>query len=137
MIDAADLAAVGVGDELPTISQQSTLSTSVMYAAASGDYNPLHFDDSFASQVSPTGGIIAHGMYSMGLASRVLTAWAGGPERVLAVDVRFTKPFPLGSTTTFGGTVHAIDEQTITVKLWAKNDATEQAVLRGTGTVRR
>lgn len=137
MTDAVDLAAVQVGDELPTISQQSTLSTSVMYAAASGDYNPLHFDDSFASHVSPTGGIIAHGMYSMGLASRVLTAWAGGPDRVIDVDVRFTKPWPLGSTTTFGGTVSAVDGDTITVKLWARNDLTEQAVLRGSGTVRR
>ncbi len=132
-----DLAAAQVGDELPTISQQSTLSTSVMYAAASGDYNPLHFDESFAKHVSPTGGIIAHGMYSMGLASRLLTAWAGGPEKVIDIDVRFTKPFPLGSTTTFGGTVSAINDDTVTVKLWARNDDTEQVVLRGSGTVRR
>jgi acyl dehydratase len=56
-----------------------------MYAGASGDMNPLHYDQDFAGQVSPTGGIIAHGMYSMGLASRLLTAFAGGPEQVLEV----------------------------------------------------
>ena len=64
-------------DRLPEVSQESNLTTSVMYAGASGDFNPLHFDQGFAAQVSPTGGIIAHGMYSMGLASRLLTEWAG------------------------------------------------------------
>ena len=92
----ADLSTVEVGQELPTITQESTLITSVMYAAASGDYNPLHYDESVASQISPTGGIIAHGMYSMGLASRLLTEFAGGPEHVVEVDVRFTRPWPLG-----------------------------------------
>jgi acyl dehydratase len=126
---------VTVGTELPTIEQTSSLMTSVMYAGASGDMNPLHYDEAFASQVSPTGGIIAHGMYSMGLASRVLTQWAGGPEHVVSVEVRFTKPWPLGSTTTFGGTVKSVEDGLATVELWADNDDGER-VLRGTGTAR-
>ena len=100
-----DLSTVEVGQELPTITQESSLITSVMYAAASGDYNPLHYDESVASQISPTGGTIAHGMYSMGLASRLLTEFAGGPEQVTEIDVRFTRPWPLGTATTFGGVV--------------------------------
>lgn len=131
-----DLTTVSVGDALPEIRQQSTLMTSVMYAAASGDYNPLHYDESVAEHISPTGGIIAHGMYSMGLASRLLTSWAGGPDRVEQVDVRFTKPFPLGTTTVFSGTVSAIADGEITVKLTAVNEDTGETVLRGTGTVR-
>ena len=71
-----------VGAELPAISQPSNLVTSVMYAGASTDYNPLHYDQAFAGQVSPTGAPIAHGMYSMGLVSRMLTAAAGGPAGV-------------------------------------------------------
>ena len=50
---------ITAGTELPTIEQTSSLSTSVAYAGASGDHNPLHFDQEFAGQVSPTGGIIA------------------------------------------------------------------------------
>lgn len=123
------------GTELPTISQPSNLVTSVMYAGASGDMNPLHYDESFASNVSPTGGIIAHGMYSMGLASRVLTEWAGGPDRVIAVEVRFTKPWPLGTTTTFGGTVLSVEDGVATVELWADNVGGER-ILKGTGRVR-
>ena len=131
-----DLQDVEVGHELPTIEQQSTLTTSVMYAAASGDYNPLHYDEDVASQISPTGGIIAHGMYSMGLASRVLTAFAGGPERVLELDVRFTRPWPLGTTTTFGGTVKEVTDDEIVVTMHATNDNGDR-VLRGRGRVRR
>jgi len=74
---------ISVGDELTPVTAESNLTTSVMYAGASGDMNPLHYDPSFAAQVSPTGGIIAHGMYSMGLTSRMLTAFAGGAERVV------------------------------------------------------
>lgn len=126
---------VTVGTELPTVEQQATLMTSVMYAGASGDMNPLHYDGSFASQVSPTGGIIAHGMFSMGLASRVVTSWAGGPERVIAVDVRFTRPWPLGTTTTFGGEVVDVSADVATVRLWARNENGDD-VLTGTGKVR-
>jgi acyl dehydratase len=122
------------GAELPTIAQQATLMTSVAYAAASGDYNPLHYDQDFAGQVSPTGGIIAHGMYSMGLASRLLTEYAGGPEQVLEVSVRFTRPWPLNSTTTFGGTVDAVDDGVATVSLWAENEDGDR-IMRGTGRI--
>lgn len=132
----ADLSTVEVGQELPTITQQSTLITSVMYAAASGDYNPLHYDEAIASQISPTGGIIAHGMFSMGLASRLLTEFAGGPEHVAEIDVRFTRPWPLGSSTTFGGTVTEVTDEQIVVALQATNDNGD-SVLKGTGRIRR
>ena len=80
--------AIDVGTQIPPVTQASNLTTSVMYAGASGDFNPLHYDQDFAGQVSPTGGIIAHGMFSMGLASRALTAFAGGPEKVLEAAKR-------------------------------------------------
>ena len=131
-----DLSSVEVGQELPTITQESTLVSSVMYAAASGDYNPLHYDESVASQISPTGGIIAHGMFSMGLASRLLTEFAGGPEHVAEVDVRFTRPWPLGTSTTFGGKVKEVTDDEIVVTLAATNENGD-SVLRGTGRIRR
>lgn len=122
------------GDDLPTIEQTATIMTSVAYAGASGDLNPLHYDAEVAADVSPTGGIIAHGMYSMGLVSRVLTAWADGPGHVASIDARFTRPWPLDTTATFGGTVREVDGDTVTVTLWAK-DADGKAMVRGTGVV--
>lgn len=123
------------GTQLPSIEQTSTLATSVRYAGASGDLNPLHYDPEFAGRVSPTGGIIAHGMYSMGLASRVLSEWAGDPERVLDIEVRFTRPWPLGTTSTFGGTVTDVTEGVATVELTGTNESGER-ILRGKGRVR-
>ncbi|MCC5949571.1 MAG: dehydratase [Nitriliruptoraceae bacterium] len=129
------MTSIEVGDELPAVEATSTLTTSVMYAGASGDLNPLHYDQAFAADVSPTGGIIAHGMYSMGLASRALTAYAGGPEHVLEVSVRFTRPWPLGTSATFGGKVTAIADGVATVSLVGQTEGGDR-VLRGTGRIR-
>lgn len=129
------MSAIEVGAELPVIEQVATLTTSVMYAGASGDMNPLHYDQDFAGQVSPTGGIIAHGMYSMGLASRLLTAFAGGPEHVIDVQVRFTRPWPLGTTSTFGGSVRAVEDGVAVVDLWGKSESGDR-ILRGSGRIR-
>jgi acyl dehydratase len=125
---------IEVGMELEPVVQASDLMTSTMYAGASGDFNPLHYDQEFAGQVSPTGGIIAHGMFSMGLASRALTAFAGGPEKVLEVSVRFTRPWPLGTTSTFGGKVTEIADGVATVQLWGDNEDGTR-ILRGTGRI--
>lgn len=124
-----------VGAELPTLTARSTLTTSVLYAGASGDMNPLHFDPEVAAGISPTGGVIAHGMYSMGLASRLLTAAAGGPERVLELEVRFTRPWPLGTTATFTGRITAVEDGVATVSLAGIGEQGER-ILRGTGRIR-
>ena len=129
------MTSISVGTELPVVEQRSTLATSVAYAGASGDLNPLHYDQGFAAQVSPTGGIIAHGMYSMGLLSRALTAFAGGPEHVLEVTVRFTRPWPLGTTATFGGTVTDVTDGVASVELWGRDEQGEQIVV-GSGRIR-
>ena len=127
---------IEVGHELETIEQTATLQTSVRYAGASTDYNPLHYDREFASGVSPTGGIIAHGMYSMGLASRLLTAFAGDPGRVDKIDVRFKRPWPVGETATFGGEVTKIDDDVVVVSLWGRL-ADGDDIVKGVGHVRR
>ena len=49
----------------------------VQYAGASGDYNPLHTDDKFATEVAGYPGVFAHGMLTMGMTGRLLTDWMG------------------------------------------------------------
>ena len=64
----------------------------VRYAGASGDFNPIHWSDRVATAVGLPG-VIAHGMYTMALASRAVTAWVGGdPGAVLEYGVRFARP---------------------------------------------
>ena len=108
---------VNVGDTIPTQSQTLEQGNLIAYAAASGDLNPLHWDPAFAAQVSPTGGIIAHGMLNMGILSRVVTSWAGGPENVKALSANFRAPCPVGATVTYGGEILEIDGEARTATL--------------------
>ncbi|MEX0952943.1 MAG: MaoC/PaaZ C-terminal domain-containing protein [Nitriliruptoraceae bacterium] len=123
------------GTEIPTVTATADRATLVRYAGASGDFNPLHLDEGFAAGVSPTGGIIAHGMLAMGLASRAVTAFAGGPEHVLDVQVRFARPWPVDTATTFGGKVTGIDGDVATLSLWGDNEDGTR-LLRGSAKVR-
>lgn len=108
---------VKVGLEIPAYQQTIDQAQLIQYAGASGDFNPLHWQEEFAAQVSPTGGIIAHGMYNAGIMARVVTEWAGGPEKVKSIKSSFRAPCPLGATVTFGGEVLEIDEQARTATL--------------------
>ncbi|NNH22711.1 MaoC/PaaZ C-terminal domain-containing protein [Pseudokineococcus marinus] len=64
----------------------------VRYAGASGDFNPIHWSERTAVGVGLPG-VIAHGMFTMALAGRVVQDWCGGdPGRVASFGVRFTKP---------------------------------------------
>ena len=112
---------VRVGDALPTEHISLDQGDLVRYAGASGDFNPLHWDADVAARVSPTGGVIAHGMLSLGHVSRMVTDWAGGPERVRELDAVFRAPAPVGSTLALGGEVLAVDAETglATLRVWA------------------
>ncbi|WP_236242843.1 MaoC family dehydratase [Streptomyces sp. CC228A] len=82
---------VEVGTELPAQSFPVTRATLVRYAGASGDFNPIHWNEKFAREVGLPD-VIAHGMFTMAEAIRVVTDWAGDPAAVVEYGVRFTKP---------------------------------------------
>jgi acyl dehydratase len=64
----------------------------VRYAGASGDFNPIHWSQRVATSVGLPG-VIAHGMLTMALAGRALTAWVGGDSgAILDYSVRFARP---------------------------------------------
>ncbi len=63
----------------------------VAYAEASGDDNPIHLDEA-AAEAAGLPGVIAHGMYTMGLAASAVTDWVGGVDRILDFSARFAKP---------------------------------------------
>ncbi|MFJ3925623.1 MaoC family dehydratase [Streptomyces sp. NPDC090022] len=82
---------VEVGTELPAQSFPVTRDTLVRYAGASGDFNPIHWNEKFAKEVGLPD-VIAHGMFTMAEAIRVVTDWTGDPGTVVEYGVRFTRP---------------------------------------------
>jgi acyl dehydratase len=82
----------------------------VMYAGASGDYNPVHTDERFATEVAGYPSVFAHGMLSMGMTGRVITDWVGD-GRITKYGVRFSRQVWPGDTLTATATVEAIREE--------------------------
>ena len=80
-----------VGDALPAQDFPISRLDLVRYAGASGDFNPIHWNERFAKSVGLPD-VIAHGMFTMAAAVRVVTDWAGDPGAVLEYGVRFTRP---------------------------------------------
>ena len=112
-----------VGTVLPAQSFPIARADLVRYAGASGDFNPIHWNERFATSVGLPN-VIAHGMYTMALTARVVTAWAGDPGAVVEYGVRFTRPVvvpdPDGAVLDVAGEVSAVrDDGLVVVDLTA------------------
>ena len=79
----------------------------VMYAGASGDYNPVHTDEVFTTKVAGYPSVFAHGMLTMGMTGKLLTDWVGD-GRLTRYGVRFVKQVFPGDSLTATATVTAI-----------------------------
>ncbi len=82
----------------------------VQYAGASGDYNPLHTDEVFATQVAGYPSVFAHGMLTMGMTGKLLTDTVGD-GRLTAFGGRFTSQVWPGDTLTATATVQALRDE--------------------------
>ncbi|MCX9190565.1 dehydratase [Carbonactinospora thermoautotrophica] len=82
---------VEVSIELPAQVFPVRRDTLVRYAGASGDFNPIHWNERVAKSVGLPD-VIAHGMLTMAEAARVVTDWIGDPGAIVEYGVRFTKP---------------------------------------------
>jgi acyl dehydratase len=91
----------------------------VMYAGASGDYNPVHTDEPFARHAGFPG-VFAHGMLTMGMTGRVVTDWFG-PERLKSFGGRFKAQVWPGDTLTATATVESVEDGLATVTLVTVN----------------
>jgi acyl dehydratase len=76
------------GDQLPELKVTPDRYLTVRYAGASGDFNPIHIDDDFATQVGLPGKIL-HGLWTMAQVARAQTEAAGGPHTLRRLDVQF------------------------------------------------
>lgn len=81
------------------------------FGAASGDLNPLHFDDGYAA-TTPFGGRIAHGLLTASFISAVLATDFPGPGTVyLGQTLRFARPVRPGDLVVVSVEATAIDAE--------------------------
>ena len=117
---------VSVGDALPAQDFPIHRVDLIRYAGASGDFNIIHWNERVATSVGLSN-VIAHGMFTMALAVRVVTDWAGDPGAVVEYGVRFTRPIavpdPDGAVMHVAGTVRDVrDDGLVEVDLNATVD---------------
>jgi len=96
------------GNALPSVVKDLTQESINLYADASGDFNPIHVDESFAAG-TPLGGTIAHGMLVLAYVSEMMTlafglSWLSGGK----LSVRFKAPARPGDTLTVEGRIDSI-----------------------------
>ena len=97
----------------------------IKYAGASGDFNIIHWNERVATSVGLPN-VIAHGMFTMAEAGRVLTDWAGDPAAVEEYSVRFSRPIAVpddddGTDLVVGGQVtEKLDDRRVSVILDAR-----------------
>jgi acyl dehydratase len=116
------------GDQLgPLVKPPITTKQLVMYAGASGDFNPIHYDKDFAA----AGGyksVIAHGMLSMAFFGQLLSRY-----RVKKISTRFKAVTYPGDVVTVSGEVVSVEGNSAEVKLLAK--VGETTTLEGAATI--
>ncbi len=82
-----------------------------LYAEASGDFNPIHVDESFAAK-TPFGGTIAHGMLNLAYVSEMMASafgesWLSGGK----LRAKFKESARPGDTLTITGEVFCIEQK--------------------------
>lgn len=125
---AIDFSSLEKGQEIGESRIEVSRADLVVYAGASGDFNPIHWNERFATAVGLPG-VIAHGMFTMGAAVQLVTDWVGDPGAIVDYQTRFSKPVPVvdadgaaspatgGTVITVSGKVGALDEEARTARI--------------------
>ena len=92
----------------------------VMYAGASGDYNPVHTDEVFTTKVAGYSSVFAHGMLTMGMTGKMLTNYVGD-GRLTEYGVRFTSQVFPGDTLDATATVTAVGDGIVELEVSTVN----------------
>ncbi|MFC0675079.1 MaoC/PaaZ C-terminal domain-containing protein [Brachybacterium hainanense] len=97
LITTATLGQLEAGMQLASARYEITRDTLVRYAGASGDFNPIHYNDA-AATAAGLPGVIAHGMLTMGTAIEAVAASLGDGARITSYSTRFSNPIPVPAT---------------------------------------
>jgi len=101
----------------------------IYYAAASGDFNPIHIDPAIG-RLAGYQGVILQGMCTFSWLADACGAYLGDPARLRRAHARFTRPVQVGDVLTFRGRCSGVSGTTVTLEVSATNQRGEE-VLKG------
>jgi acyl dehydratase len=123
-------AEVTPGQRLEQVVQTIERADLVRYAGASGDFNPIHWNDESARSVGLPG-VIAHGMFSMGIAARMISAFARDPAAIKRLRVRFSSMIQPGQTMTVSGEVAEVSGGRVRIRFWGEDENGNRVLSKG------
>jgi acyl dehydratase len=119
---------VAVGDPGPTVIVEDVAPKDfVRYVGASGDFNPIHYDEEYARALGNPG-VFGQGMLTAGYAGHLVGDWFG-LEALRRFRTRFTSRVWPGDTLTVSGEVTGVDAQTVTAELAASRQTGETVLV--------
>jgi acyl dehydratase len=101
----------------------------IYYAAAAGDFNPLHIDPRVGRAAGFRGAIL-QGLCTYAWTAEACVEYLGDPARLRRLRVRFSRPVQIGDVVTIEGRCAAIEGGTLRLELAARNQDGEE-VLKG------
>lgn len=120
------LSDIRVGDEFELVRTADPY-RALYYAAASGDFNPIHIDAEVGRQAG-LGGAILHGMCTMAWLVEAAVQFVGDPTRIVRTRTRFSRPVALGDTVTYRGKVTQVANGRMVAEISATNQKGEDVL---------
>ncbi|MDJ0925847.1 MAG: MaoC/PaaZ C-terminal domain-containing protein [Acidimicrobiia bacterium] len=124
----------GVGP-LPGLTKSASRIDLVKYAAASGDYNPVHFDHE-AARGAGLPGIVVHGLLMTAWGLQAVAAVSGRPDPVAHAKLRFRNPLRPAAQAMVSGDVRDIAEDAADAQVSFTVSADDQQLVAGNCVVR-
>ena len=120
---------VGEGDLLPEATERLTTTQLVQWAAAVGDFYPVHYDKDFAVGTGVSA-VLVHGPLKHALLSRMVASWAGPQATVKRISCSFRgQDYPNQDFTVKGrvtGTRSEKGEHLVELEIWSENASGEK-----------
>lgn len=116
---------MSLGQALPTLERVIEQEDIASYAEASGDFNPLHLETTFAAS-TPFGGTIVHGMHQFALINELLTAAFGEQWPATGrLKVRFRAPARPGDRLRVSAAVTKAEDHEVSLAIELSNQSGE------------
>jgi acyl dehydratase len=127
---------IAVGQEIPAMTHKFDRMDAVIYAGASGDFNPIHTNPYFAKDVAMLPDVIAHGLFNMALLGKAVVDWIGDPGYLKKLSCQFRGMVIPEQTVFFKGKVREkLEGNLVVLDVWAEKDDGSEVLKGGEATV--